>query len=40
MWNKEGETALHKAIVNDYVRVLLIDFLITKGADVNILNKR
>ncbi|KAL6041653.1 Set3 complex subunit with deacetylase, meiotic-specific repressor of sporulation proteins [Balamuthia mandrillaris] len=38
--NESGETALHKAILNDCVRVLLIDCLIENGADVNIVTER
>eukprot|EP00005_Dracoamoeba_jomungandri_P008043 CAMPEP_0174269954 /NCGR_PEP_ID=MMETSP0439-20130205/42791_1 /TAXON_ID=0 /ORGANISM="Stereomyxa ramosa, Strain Chinc5" /LENGTH=1261 /DNA_ID=CAMNT_0015358989 /DNA_START=638 /DNA_END=4423 /DNA_ORIENTATION=- len=40
MQNSSGETPLHKSILNDSVRVLLIDFLIENGADVNIVNNR
>jgi ankyrin repeat protein len=38
--NKNGETALHKAIFNNSVRLLMVDLLLKNGADVNILNNK
>lgn len=37
--NQSGETPLHKAILNNSVRVLLIECLLDNGADVNSVSK-
>eukprot|EP01119_Soliformovum_irregulare_P002844 TRINITY_DN1309_c1_g1_i1.p1 TRINITY_DN1309_c1_g1~~TRINITY_DN1309_c1_g1_i1.p1 ORF type:complete len:1067 (-),score=334.98 TRINITY_DN1309_c1_g1_i1:55-3186(-) len=34
--NRHGETALHKAIMNQHVLLLMVQLLIDRGADVNI----
>jgi ankyrin repeat protein len=36
MQNFQGETPLHRAILNKVVRLLMVDILIAHGADVNI----
>jgi len=36
--NNNGETPLHKAIFNNYVRLLMVDLLLKNGANVNLNN--
>ena len=38
--NLNGETALHKAIFNGSVRLLMVDLLLKSGADVNLVNSK
>ncbi|KYQ90942.1 ankyrin repeat-containing protein [Tieghemostelium lacteum] len=38
--NRNGESVLHKATINNIVRLLMVDMLLKAGAEVNVINSR